>query len=312
MAEVLRLFVVTWDPLEWLVPRPEAVATANGWPLEVIVYVSVWSLAEMAKRQGTTMAAVLAGLGGRAVTTAAAHEDTVTSGRYAQLVARGQVPDLLSGEPVPAFGPPAITAMTPSWDAIGLGAITDFVQQAFGPVELDRSLVEFTATTAPLPGCPACAGRRFKFPAGLAESQDRMCLTHQKEADVVIRRRLGEAVAGFAGRPDDFGSALAKSQDQAERFPAWPVALIRDLGRAGQGPEAVTLSEALAITDPARHGLFAGEAAAALAEAGLAKDAKAIRDLSTRIFQLTRPAGETVQRRQPRSRPPRPQRKGRR
>ena len=30
MADVLRLFVVTWDPLEWLAPRPEAVATANA------------------------------------------------------------------------------------------------------------------------------------------------------------------------------------------------------------------------------------------------------------------------------------------
>jgi hypothetical protein len=413
MAEALRLFVVTWDPLEWLVPRPEAVATANGWPLEIIVYTPVWSLAEMATRRGTTMAAVLAGLGESAVTTAAVHEDTVTSGRYAQLVARGQVPDLLSEEPAPAFGPPAITAVTPAWDAIGLGAITDFVQQAFGPVELDRSLVELTATAAPRPGCPACAGRRFNFPADLVESQDRMCPTHHKEADAVIRRRLaraeasnlagwrmiadasarlslphlpgglatrlaaekdpvrrarllGEAAAGFAGRPDDFGHALARSHDQAGKFPAWPVALIRDLGRAGQGTEAVTLSEALAVTDPARHSLFAGEAAAALAEAALAeagladaarakiaenvarwpddlrtrilagdalailgeaeaalahfqaalplaqqaKDTKAIHDLATRIFRLTRPAGQTVQRRQPRSKPPRPQRKG--
>jgi hypothetical protein len=83
MAEALRLFVVTWDPLEWRVPRPEAVATVNAWPLEIVVYVPVWSLTEMARRQGTTMAAVLAGLGGRAVTTAAAHEDAVTSGQYA-------------------------------------------------------------------------------------------------------------------------------------------------------------------------------------------------------------------------------------
>jgi hypothetical protein len=45
------------------------------------------------------------------------------------------------------------------------GAITDFVQQAFGRVDFDRSLAEFTATSVPLPGCPACAGRRFKFPA---------------------------------------------------------------------------------------------------------------------------------------------------
>ena len=39
MAEALQLFVVTWDPLEWLVPRPEAVATANARPLEIVVYV---------------------------------------------------------------------------------------------------------------------------------------------------------------------------------------------------------------------------------------------------------------------------------
>jgi len=124
------------------------------------------------------------------------------------------------------------------------------------------------------------------------------------------------------------------------------------------------LSEALAAVDPARHGSFAGEAAVALAEAGLADDArakiaenterwpddvrvrllagdalamlgnteaalaqfqvalllaqrakdyKATRTLSTRIFRLTHPAAdETVQRRQPRSRQARSQRKGKR
>ena len=44
------------------------------------------------------MAAVLTRLGGRAVATAAAHEDAITSGRYAELAARGKVPDLLSGD----------------------------------------------------------------------------------------------------------------------------------------------------------------------------------------------------------------------
>ena len=411
MAEALRLFVVTWDPLEWLAPRPEAVATANAWPFEIVVYVPVWSLAEMAARRETTMAAVLADLGGRAITAAAAHEDAVTSRRYAERAARGEVPGLLSGDPAPALGQAVITAEAPSWDDIGLGAITDFVQEAFGPVDLDRSLVELTVTDAPRPGCPACAGRRFKFPADLGDSQDRMCPPHRKEADVVTRRRIAraeasnpagwrmlgdasarlsfphlpgglatrlaaarndplrraqlvaEAAAGFPGRPDDFGSALAENRDQEGRFPAWPVTLIRDLGRAGQGGEAVALSEALATVDPARHGLFAGEAAVALAEAGhvddartkitknverwpedvrtrmlagdalavlgdtdaalaqfqaalplaqQAKDYRAVRGLSTRIFRLTRPAGETVQRRQPRPRPTRSQRKGRR
>ena len=177
MADALRLFVVTWDPLEWLAPRPEAVATANSWPLELVVYVPVWSLAGIARREHTTMAAVLARLGSSAVTTAAAHEDAVTSGRYAELVAHRKAPDLLSGEPGRTRG--AIVAVSPQWEDIGLGAITDFVQQAFGPVDFDRSLVELTAAGVPLPGCPACAGRRFKFPADLADSQDRMlCLCY--------------------------------------------------------------------------------------------------------------------------------------
>jgi hypothetical protein len=265
-------------------------------------------------------------------------------------------------------------------------------------------------TAAPWPGCPACAGRRFKFPADLDDARDNMCAAHRKEASAVIRRRmtraeasnpagwrmltdasarlslphlpgglatrlaaaedlvrrarlLAEAAAGFPGRPDDFGSALAENRDQAGRLPNWPVTLIRDLGRAGQGTEAVALSEALAVVDPARHSFFAGKAAVALAETGLADDArtkiaenterwpddlrtrmlagdalaipgdaeaslahfqaamsmaqqatdyKASRDLSTRIFRLTLPAtGETLQRRQPRSRPTRSQRKGR-
>ena len=412
MADALRLFVVTWDPLEWLAPRPEAVATANAWPFEIVIYVPVWSLAEMARREETTVAAVLAGLGDRAVATAAAHEDAVTSGRYAGLAARGEAPDLLSGDPAPALGEAVIVAESRGWDAIGLGAITDFVQQEFGPVELDRSLVELTVTDDPWPGCPACAGRRFNFPADLADSRDLMCPAHRREANTVTRRRmtraegsnlagwrmitdasarlslphlprglatrlaaarndpvrrarlLAEATSGFAGRPDDFGSALAENRDQMGRFPGWPVALIRDLGRAGQGTEAVMLSEALAVVDPARQGLFTGEAALALAESGdadearakvaenverwpgdvrarilagdamavlgdtegalahlqvalplaeQAKDYKAIGDLSTRIIRLTRPAiGETAQRRQPRSRPARSQRKGRR
>jgi hypothetical protein len=413
MADALRLFVVTWDPLEWLTPRPEAVATANAWPLELVVYVPVWSLADIAKRNHTTMAAVLARLGGSAITTAAAHEDAVMSGRHAELVARGKVPDLLSGEPGPALSEVAIAAVSPDWEDIGLGAITDFVQQAFGPVDFDRSLVELTATSVPLPGCPACAGRRFKFPADLADSQDRMCQAHQKEADTLIKRRmaraeasnpagwrmmvdasarlslphlpgglatrlkaagndlvlrarlLAEAAAGFPGRPDDFGSALAEDRGLAGRFPGWPVALIRDLGRAAEGTEAVMLSEALAGVAPARRAFFGAQAALALAEAGLADDARvkiaehverwpddvqtrtlagdalallgdaeaalaqyqaalplaqqakdyrATRELSGKIFRLTHSgsAQSAAQRRQPRSKPSRSQRKDKR
>jgi hypothetical protein len=413
MADALRLFVVTWDPLEWLVPRPEAIATVNAWPLELVVYVPVWSLAGIARQKHTTMAAVLAGLGGSAITTAAAHEDAVMSGRYAGLAAHGKVPGLLSGEPGPDLSQVVIAAVSPEWEDIGLGAITDFVQQAFGPVDFDRSLVELTATSVPLPGCPACAGRRFKFPADLADSKDRMCQAHRKEADALIKRRmaraeasnpagwrmmadasarlslphlpgglatrlkaagndlvlrarlLAEAAAGFPGRPDDFGSALAEDHDQAGRFPGWPVALIRDLGRVAGASEAVMLSEALARVDPARRAFFGGQAALALAEGGLADDARvkiaeqverwpddvqartlagdalallgdaeaalaqyyaalplaqqakdhrATRELSVKIFRLTRSGSArlAVQRSQPRSKPSRSQRKGKR
>jgi hypothetical protein len=152
VAQALRLFVVTWDPLEWLAPRPDAVATAKAWPLELVVYVPVWSLAGIASRKQTTMAAVLAGFGGSAITTAAAHEDAVVSGRYAELAAQGKVPDLLSGEPGP--GEVAIAAVSPEWEDIGLGAITDFFQRAFGPVDFDRSLVELTVTASPSAAAP--------------------------------------------------------------------------------------------------------------------------------------------------------------
>ena len=42
------------------------------------------------------------------------------------------------------------------------------------------------------------------------------------EKDLTGRARLlAEAAAGFAGRPDDFGSALAENRDEAGRFPGW-------------------------------------------------------------------------------------------
>ena len=206
------------------------------------------------------------------------------------------------------------------------------------------------------------ASARLSFPhlpGGLATR-----LAAARKDPVLHARLVAEAAAGFPGRPDDFGNALAETRDQAGRFPSWPTTLIRDLGRIGYGPEAVTLSNALAAVDPARHGVFAGEAAVALAEAGLAddtrmkiaqnterwpddlrarilagdalailgeteaalahyqaalpmaqqaRDYKATRDLSTRMFRLTNPAaGEPAPRRHPRSRPTRSHRKGKR
>ena len=65
MAERLRLFVVTWDPLEWLAARPDGFATVNADPsgFELVVYVPVWTAAELAVERDSTIAAVLAAEG---------------------------------------------------------------------------------------------------------------------------------------------------------------------------------------------------------------------------------------------------------
>src|SRR4029079_19214705 len=88
------------------------------------------------------------------------------------LAARGEVPDLLSDPAAgSALGGAGITALSVGGDPIARGAITDLVQHASGPVDLDRSPVELAAVTPVHWGCPACASGRFGFPGGLAEAQ---------------------------------------------------------------------------------------------------------------------------------------------
>ena len=57
-------------------------------------------------------------------------------------------------------------------------------------------------------GCPACAGGRFGFPGELAESKATMCLTHLRQADSVINRRLARA---NASNPDGWAAIAAAS-----------------------------------------------------------------------------------------------------
>ncbi len=91
---------------------------------------------------------------------------------------------------------------------MGLGAITDLVQHAFGPVDLDRSPVELATVAAIHPRCPACAGGRFGFPGELAESRATMCPTHRRQAESVINRRLARA---NATNPDGWAATTAAS-----------------------------------------------------------------------------------------------------
>jgi hypothetical protein len=234
MADALRVFVVTWDPLEWLAGRPAGFATANAAAFgldELVVYVPVWSLVELATERDVTLAEVLGSMAGSAVVTAAVHEQSVTEGRYPDLVVAHESPDLLSDSAAgAALGSVDVRLVSDGWEDIGLGAITDVVQHAFGPVDLDRSLVELAAPSESLPGCPACAGYRFGFPGELAESRGEMCPTHQREAGRVINARIARA---NASNPDGWG-ALANASARLGR-PHLPNGLATKLAGAGEG-----------------------------------------------------------------------------
>lgn len=230
MAEALRLFVITWDPLESRAGRPRGFATVNaGAPgLELAVYVPVWSLVESASEREVTVAAVLGSMAGSAVTTAAAHEQFVTAQYHPDLAAQRAVPDLLADLATgAAMGPVTVQLKAAGWEDIGLGAITDVVQHAFGPVDLDRSPVQLAAAARPRLGCPACEGRPFGFPGELADARQGMCAAHQGGAQKVISTRLAtaklegkEAPAGPT--PDELG------QLPGELLDADTVALIYD------------------------------------------------------------------------------------
>jgi hypothetical protein len=228
MAERLRLFVITWDPLEWLAARPDGFATVNADPsgFELVVYVPVWSVVEDAVEQGAAVVDVLAAMAGSAVVTVAAHGGSDTANRGAGTPRTSS--DLLSARAAgTALGVPEVRLVSPGWEDIGLGAITDIVQHAFGSVDLNRSLVELAAAAAPHLGCPACAGVRFGFPGELARAQAAMCPAHRTEAESVIRTRLKRA---SASNPDGW-EALSEATVRLE-LPHLPNGLATKLSGA--------------------------------------------------------------------------------
>ncbi len=195
MAEVLRLFVVTWDPVEWRAPRPGAIATANARPDEIVIYAPIWSATSLAEQQGSTLAALFTELAASAVVTAARNAGAVRFGGYPTMAAHGRVPDLLSArrtEEASALGKPVIVGVSPDWEDLGLGAITDFVQHLHGNVSFDRSPVTLTVRPASR-GCPACRGHSFGFPADLNIAAEFMCAPHQQEARSVTSSRIAQA-----------------------------------------------------------------------------------------------------------------------
>lgn len=100
-----------------------------------------------------------------------------------------------------------------AWEPIGLGAIQDLVQAAFGPVDLDRSAVRLGLGAPRRPGCPACARTRFGFPGELAEATPLMCPRHRKKAEALTSRRLDRARASDPAGWDAIGRASARLHD---------------------------------------------------------------------------------------------------
>ena len=251
MAKQLRVFVITWDPLEQLATRPDGFATVNvdDHGSELVAYIPVWSLLEAARGQRATVSAVLAAMAGSAVVTAAARAAGTTAGAT-MAASSGTRPgratnagDLLDNRAAgAALGTPTIDLASPGWQDIGLGAITDIAQHTFGPVDLDRSPVTLPPVPQRPASCPACAGRRFGFPAGLAEARASMCPTHQAQAAAVIRTRLARA---NASNPDGWNAITAASS--RIDLPHLPNGLATKLADVGQGmlvvPEPAELAK---------------------------------------------------------------------
>lgn len=187
VAATLRVFVLNWDPLGWLGQAFEASATAtgDGDDFELVLYAPVDDPPGLLEDRCRSV-----------VDVGVSQELLLRSGAYAQLAFAGKAPDLLCAiGTLSVTGAPEFEAARGGWEPIGLGAIQDLVQARFGPVDLDRSAVALDGVAEPQPACPACAGRRLRFPAELADEQAAMCPAHARQAAEITAERLARAEA---------------------------------------------------------------------------------------------------------------------
>ncbi len=192
----LRFFVMTDDPLSWIADRGEAwaAATVSDEVLELDVYVLRAALQrELATHDGDLGAAVghwaapamLAGL---------KYELVLISGEYYDRALAGTLPRLLADAGGDRGGFGALEVQTSgSWGSVGLGALQDLVQEAFGSIDLDRSKVTLDAVEPTYEDCAACDGKSFTFPTGLEEAREEFCGAHNAAARTVNVERLALA-----------------------------------------------------------------------------------------------------------------------
>jgi hypothetical protein len=115
-------------------------------------------------------------------------------GAYADLAARGALAPLAAATP-PDLPMAELEAVAGGWEPIGLGAIQDLVQEAYGPVDLDRGRVALDAVAGGRDSCPACRGERVGFPGDLISAMDAMCEEHADASTRLSEERLRRAKA---------------------------------------------------------------------------------------------------------------------
>jgi hypothetical protein len=192
----LRCFVITADPLGWIPDRGEAwtAVTADDEVLEVDLYLTVAAVRAAMEECDGDMAAAVGRYAGTVMAAALEREAELIAGDYPRLAARGETPRLLAdlGGDHGAFARPSIQTKR-SWSPVGLGALTDLVQHAFGSVDLDRSNVVLKAVEPATEGCPACDGQAFGYPSSLEDAKESLCAPHRAAAKIVNTERIARA-----------------------------------------------------------------------------------------------------------------------
>ena len=192
----LRFFVLTGDPLAWIPDRGEAwaSATVDDELIEIDVYVNLPAVRRGMEEHDGDVAAAIAPYAIAAMQAALDHEELLIAGDYHARVVTGAAPGLLDdlGADRRGFGVPSVQAHN-RWGPIGFGALMDLVQEAFGPVDLDRSDVRLDPADPPSEDCAACAGASFRYPTQLEEAREGFCAQHDAAARALNAARIAHA-----------------------------------------------------------------------------------------------------------------------
>jgi len=193
----LRFFVLTGDPLAWIAGRGEAWAATNladGDVLEIDVYVTLPALRRELEAAGGDLGSAVGRWAAPAIIAGLKYELLLGAGDYHDRAVAGTLPRLLDGigGDRGEFAAPTIQVRQP-WGPVGLGALQDLVQEAFGSVALDRSDVMLDPVAPSYDDCAACQGESFHFPSGLQEARDGFCGAHRDAASAVNAARLAHA-----------------------------------------------------------------------------------------------------------------------